>query len=107
MVMAQEQRNRIARTLSPILGEEDAQAVVLHFPSRAEDEPATKEFVQLRVAELRADMAEFRGESRAKFAEASAELHKAINEQTRLMLMVAGTAITILGVLIGIASAIL
>lgn len=52
-------------------------------------------------------MAEFRGESRAQFAEASAELHKAINEQTRLMLMVAGTAITILGVLIGIASAIL
>jgi len=42
--------------LAPIVGEEEAEALLSQFPSRDLDEPVTKEFVRAEIADLRAEM---------------------------------------------------
>lgn len=62
MALSEKLRHSIFRKLSPIIGEEETAAVLSHFPSRDVDEFATKEQVQLEVALLRSDIADFRTE---------------------------------------------
>lgn len=58
MALPDKQRSSIYRSLSPIIGEEEAQALLLQFPAREQDEPATKDFVRAEVAGLEARMNE-------------------------------------------------
>lgn len=74
MALAQKYRDTIYSSWSVDFGDEAAEALLLHFPLREQDEPATKEFVQSRTAELRADVADLRGETRAGFAEVREEI---------------------------------
>jgi len=43
-------------TLSPLVGEEEAEALLAEFPSRDLDEPVTKEFLRAELADFRAEM---------------------------------------------------
>ena len=56
MTLTAKHRSSIYRTLSPLIGEEEAEALLAEFPARDLDEPVTKEFLRAELADLRADM---------------------------------------------------
>ena len=53
MALTEKHRSSIYRSLVPILGEEEAQALVGQFPARDQDEPATKADLALTKAKKR------------------------------------------------------
>jgi hypothetical protein len=57
-----EHRSTIYQRLEPILGEEEAEALLAQFPAEELDQLATKEFVRAEVTEVRAEIAELRTE---------------------------------------------
>jgi chromosome segregation ATPase len=78
-------RSSIFQALSPIIGEEEAEAMLSQFPARDLDEPVTKEFVRAEIAGVRAEIADLRGELhteiagvRAEIADLRGELHTEI-----------------------------
>lgn len=56
MTLTAKHRNSIYRTLSPLIGEEETEALLSEFPARDLDEPVTKEFLRAELAELRAEI---------------------------------------------------
>lgn len=62
MALSQKHRGTIFQRLAPVIGEEEAEALLRQFPSRDLDEPVTKEFVRAEVADVRAEMADLRTE---------------------------------------------
>jgi hypothetical protein len=71
-------RSSIFQTLSPILGEEEAEAMLSQFPARDLDEPVTKEFVRAEIAGVRAEIAGVR----AEIAQLEARINDRFREQT-------------------------
>jgi hypothetical protein len=67
-------RSSLYRTLTPIIGEEEVEALLSQFPARELDEPVTKEFVQAEIAQVRTEIAEFRAEVAAEFGAVRAEM---------------------------------
>lgn len=57
MALTQQHRSVVYNAWVPDLGEEVAEALISHFPARDLDEPVTKEFVEVKTAELRLEMA--------------------------------------------------
>lgn len=88
MALSEKLRSSIYRHLSPIIGEEETAAVLSHFPARDVEEPVTKEHLQLELALVRSDIANFR-----------AEVHQTINRALvtliTAMIAIAGIALTI------------
>ena len=119
MALSEKHRSSIYLTLAPMLGEEEAEALLSQFPARELDEPVTKEFVRAEISGLRAEMAdmkaELRGEIsglrteisgvrtelRADISELRAEFYDRLRQQTVWM---AGALIAGMGVASGIAS---
>jgi len=62
-------RSEIFRTLSPIIGEEEAEAMLSQFPARDLDEPVTKEFVRAEIAGVRAEIAQLEARINDRFRE--------------------------------------
>ncbi len=62
MALSQKHRSSIYQHLTPILGEEEAEALLSHFPARDLDEPVTKEYVRAEIADVRAEIADVRAE---------------------------------------------
>ena len=58
MALSQKHRSTIYTKLSPVLGEEEAEALLSQFPSRDLDEPVTKEFVRAEIVSLEARITE-------------------------------------------------
>ncbi len=58
MALTERHRSSIYLSLIPLLGEEEAEALLAQFPAHDLDTPATKEFVRAEIAELRAEMHE-------------------------------------------------
>ena len=58
MALSQKHRSSLYQHLAPIVGEEEAEALLSQFPSNDLDVPATNEFVRAEIAELRAEMHE-------------------------------------------------
>jgi len=56
MPMTQKHRSSIYRTLSPLLGEEEAEALLSEFPTREVDELVTRGHLRAELAELRVEM---------------------------------------------------
>ena len=54
--MSEKHRSSIDRTLSPMLGEEEAEALLSQFPSRDLDEPVTQAFVHAEIAGVRLEL---------------------------------------------------
>lgn len=119
MALSTRHRSSIFQTLSPILGEEEAEAMLSQFPARDLDEPVTKEFVRAELADTRAELrseiadvrtevGELRGELRseiglvrAEIAQLEARINDRFREQTMWM---AGTMTVGMGLAAGIGS---
>ena len=56
MALSQKHRSTIYQRLEPILGEDEAEALLAQFPSDDREALATKEFVRSEISELRAEM---------------------------------------------------
>ena len=69
MALSQKHRSSIYQQLTPILGEEEAEALLSQFPARDLDEPVTKDFVRAELAELRAELLGEIGSLRAEMLE--------------------------------------
>ncbi|MBI2708247.1 MAG: hypothetical protein HYX34_00925 [Actinobacteria bacterium] len=74
MVLSQKHRSSLYRTLSPMLGEEEAEALLSQFPARDLDEPVTKEFVRAEIATVRAELASLRSDVGADITALRGEL---------------------------------
>jgi hypothetical protein len=76
MALSQKHRSSIYQRLSPMLGEEEAEALLSKFPARDLDEPVTQGFVRAEIADVRAEFAGLRGEFaglRAEFGDLRGE----------------------------------
>jgi len=69
MALSTRHRSSIFQTLSPILGEEEAEAMLSQFPARDLDEPVTKEFVRAEIADVRAEIAQLEARINDRFRE--------------------------------------
>ena len=92
MALNTRHRSSIFQALSPIIGEEEADAMLSQFPARDLDEPVTKEFVRAEIADVRAEIADLRGELhteignvRAEIAHLEARINDRLREQTMWM----------------------
>jgi hypothetical protein len=78
-------RSSIFQSLTPIIGEEEAEALLSQFPARDLDEPVTKEFVRAEISEVRAEIAALRGEMQSEIARLEARINDRFREQTMWM----------------------
>ena len=78
MALSQKHRSSIYQRLSPMLGEEEAEALLSQFPSRDLDEPVTQGFVRAEIADVRAELAGMRTE----IAAVEARLTEQLRQQT-------------------------
>ena len=85
MALDARHRSSIYGKLVPVLGEEDANALMTEFPSVEADELVTKQF-------LRAELAELRGELRGEIGDLR-------NDLTLRVIAIVGTATAVLGTL--------
>jgi len=96
MVLIQRHRGAVYDAWAQQFGDEVAESLISHFPIRDLDVPVTKEFVEMKVSELRSEM-------HAEFGSLRAELHA---EFQRLTLWIAGSVISSAGMAVGIALAV-
>jgi hypothetical protein len=117
MALDARHRSSIYGKLVPVLGEEDANALMTEFPSVEADELVTKQFLRAELAELRGEMAELRadmtgefgavrgeiaglrGDMTGEFGAVRSEIADLRNEVTLRMIAVVGTATAVLGTL--------
>jgi hypothetical protein len=92
MVLIQRHRGAVYDAWAQQFGDEVAEALISHFPIRDLDVPVTKEFVEVKASEIRAEIAELRAEMHAEFR--------------RFSLWIAGSMISSSGVAVGIALAV-
>jgi uncharacterized protein involved in exopolysaccharide biosynthesis len=74
VALSEKHRSSIYLTLAPMLGEEEAEALLSQFPARELDEPVTKEFVRAEIAGVRAEIAGVRTEMAEMKAELSGDI---------------------------------
>jgi hypothetical protein len=56
MALSQKHRSSLYLTLSPLVGTEEAEALLQEFPANDRDVPATKDFVRSEVGVLRSEL---------------------------------------------------
>lgn len=71
MPPTQKHRSSIYRSLSPLLGEEEAEALLSQFPANEVDELVTRGHLRAEMADVRSEIAGLR-----------AEMHALIRQQT-------------------------
>ena len=89
MALSQKHRSTIYQRLEPILGEEEAEALLSQFPAHDLDELVTRDLLHAEIAGVRAEISELR-----------AEMHQLVN---RLFFGLTGVMVGIAGVAIAIA----
>ncbi len=121
MALDARHRSSIYGKLVPVLGEEDANALMTEFPSVEADELVTKQFLRAELAEfrsefrgdladvrgeigdlrteLRGEIAGLRGDMIGEFGAVRREIADLRNEMTLRMIAVVGTATAVLGTL--------
>lgn len=67
MALSQKHRSSLYQHLAPIVGEEEAEALLSQFPSNDLDVPATKDFVRAEIATVRTEIADLRAEMNDRF----------------------------------------
>ncbi len=80
MSLSEKRRSSIYLTLAPMLGEEEAEALLSQFPARELDEPVTKEFVRAEIAGVRTEMAEMRAAIEGSISELRTELYDRLRQ---------------------------
>jgi len=68
MALSQQHRSSLFTSLTPLVGQEEAEALLREFPANDLETPATKDFVRAEGAILRAEMATEFGAVRAEMA---------------------------------------
>jgi hypothetical protein len=74
VAMLERHRSSIYRTLVPILGEEETEAMLSQFPASEGAELVTKEHLRAELADLRTEMAELRTDLKTDMAELRTDL---------------------------------
>ena len=74
MALDAARRSSIYSKLVPLLGEDDANALMTEFPATEHDELVTRGHLHAEMAAVRAEMADLRGELRSGLAELRSEL---------------------------------
>ncbi|MCB0963341.1 MAG: hypothetical protein KDA98_08570 [Acidimicrobiales bacterium] len=86
MALSSTHRSSLHRSLAPVVGQAEAEALLDQFPARAEDDPATAGFVREQIsvsnAQLRAEIATLRIELHEEIWKLRAEMHSLIRRQT-------------------------
>lgn len=90
MALDARHRSSIYQKLLPVLGEDDANALMSEFPASEADELVTKQFLRAELAELRADLEGQMGGLRADMA----------SLETRLTLRIGAAAVAQTSVLL-------
>jgi hypothetical protein len=75
MPLSQKHRSSIYRTLSPLLGEEEAEAMLSQFPAHEVDELVTR-------GHLRAELADLRSELRTGLSDLRVDMQRGFRLQT-------------------------
>jgi hypothetical protein len=89
MALSQKHRSTIYQRLEPILGEEEAEALLSQFPAQELDQPATKEFVRAEIAGVHTEIAALR-----------AEMHQLVN---RMFFSLMGAMVGLAGLVVAMA----
>jgi len=102
MALDARRRSAIYQSLTPLIGEENANDLMSQFPSVEADELVTKQFLRAELADLRDEMAELRSELRGEIGELRTSMAQL--EARLTVRMGAGLAATtaILGTLIAV-----
>jgi hypothetical protein len=99
-------RSSIYHKLTPILGEDDANALMSEFPGSEGDELVTKSFLRAELSELRAEMAGIRAELTSDMSDLRAEmagLRAGMSSlETRLTLRMGAMGVVILSAMFGL-----
>lgn len=78
MALLSKHRATIHERLSPVIGEEETEALLAQFPSHDDEEPITKHYLRAEMStlagELRAEMKDMRTELKGDIAELRTEL---------------------------------
>lgn len=82
MAMLEKHRSSIYRSLVPILGEEETQAMLSEFPASDGDEPVTRDHLRAELALTREQLRGEVGELRTEMAELRVEMHALANRST-------------------------
>lgn len=82
MALSEKHRSSIYRTLSPVLGEEEAEALLSQFPARDLEEPVTQTFLRAEISEVRLELHTEIGNVRAELAGMEARLTERMRQQT-------------------------
>lgn len=110
MTLSHKHRTTIYAKLSPIVGEEEADAMLSQFPSRDTDEAATRADLQLLAADVQVTAAELRVEMqdlRAEMHGVRAEMHSLFRRQTVWMVTALFGGLSVgMGLAAGVASVI-
>lgn len=108
MALSQKHRSSLFLSLAPMVGEDEAEAMLSQFPSTDLDLPATKEFVRAEVEtlrtellltkhELRSEMADLRADLRAEMADLRVEMNQRFHAQ---LVWLVGVAFSMLAVIL-------
>ncbi|HUW01012.1 MAG TPA: hypothetical protein VMW08_01545 [Acidimicrobiales bacterium] len=99
MALDARHRSSIYGRPAPVLGEEDANALMTEFPSVEADELVTRQFLRAELAELRGELTgEFAG-VRGEIAGVRAEMAELRTDLTLRMIAAIGAATAVLGTL--------
>lgn len=83
MALQEKSRTKIYTAMAEMAGEEAAADMLAHFPAREYDDPVTKDHLDMRFAELRADL---HAELHSEIGGLRVEIHD--SQRTLLMWMV-------------------
>ena len=85
MALDARHRSSIYGKLVPLIGEDDANALMSEFPSVEADELVTKQFLRAELAELRGEIGGLRGEMAERLHQQTVRLGGAIAAATTVL----------------------
>ena len=100
MALDARHRSSLYQKFVPLLGEDDANALMSEFPASEAEELVTKQFLRAELATLRGEMGLVRGESRSELALVRTELAELENRLTVRLGAALGVSTAILATLI-------
>lgn len=99
MALSQKHRSSLFVTLTPLVGEEEAEALLAEFPSNDLETPATKEFVRAELAGVEARLSGRLSESELRLGDRLAGLERRFSDQLRTqMVWLTGLVIAAIGI---------
>jgi hypothetical protein len=90
-------RSSIYRSLSPVIGKEETEALLAQFPARDAEEPATKDFVRTEAAQVRAEVAALEARMNERFRQQTMWTAGAITVSMTAGMGLAASIATLLG----------